>query len=287
MLRVDNRRGRFSARRTDRWIQSGAGHALVTGEAAESLGIDRLLAFVDVGTIKHCSRLNQLEISEAAEPFIVNRVIPAGSWCADADDAAFFELVSGPISGNPHSCAALVPRTRANLTRYHRVFVPSSPFRKAVVPVGSRAVCRSRAKAATVSTGNCPLWRRRLSLSCGSDRPAAGAHTKVWGLCLSELWNAMLAARAEAVGSSIASLIMGECKHMYEILGVPADEIAYKKQWGIFGYRNSRTSLEKMKTDAHGIVWSFVHCGRNQAGYWSFCHSKKRPPNKDGLVRED
>ena len=30
--------------------------------------------------------------------------------------------------------AALVPRPRANLTRYHGVFAPNSPFRKAIVP---------------------------------------------------------------------------------------------------------------------------------------------------------
>jgi len=73
------------------------------------------------------------------------------------------------------------------------------------------------------------------------------------------VWNAMLAARAEGVGSSITSLIMGEREKMYEILGVPenegwdfgclvpmgyptgrwgvaprrpAHEVAYKNQWG-------------------------------------------------------
>ena len=38
------------------------------------------------------------------------------------------------------------------------------------------------------------------------------------------VWNAMLAARAEGVGSSITSLIMGERKNMFKILGIPADE---------------------------------------------------------------
>jgi len=73
------------------------------------------------------------------------------------------------------------------------------------------------------------------------------------------VWNAMLAARADGVGSSITSLIAGERKKMYEILRVPADkgwgfdclvpmgyptgrwgvaprrpahEVAYKSQWG-------------------------------------------------------
>ena len=40
--------------------------------------------------------------------------------------------------------AALVPRPRANLTRYHRVFAPISPFRKAVVPGTSKSVRRKR-----------------------------------------------------------------------------------------------------------------------------------------------
>lgn len=73
------------------------------------------------------------------------------------------------------------------------------------------------------------------------------------------VWSAMLAARAEGVGSAITSLIMGEREKMYEILGVPAaegwdfdclvpmgyptgrwgvaprrpvHEVAYKNQWG-------------------------------------------------------
>jgi nitroreductase len=73
------------------------------------------------------------------------------------------------------------------------------------------------------------------------------------------VWNAMLAARAEGVGRSITSLIIGERAKMYEILGVPenkgwdfdclvpmgyptgrwgvvprrpAHEVAYKNQWG-------------------------------------------------------
>ena len=73
------------------------------------------------------------------------------------------------------------------------------------------------------------------------------------------VWNAMLAARAEGVGSAITSLIAGERDRMYEILGVPADkgwdfsclvpmgyptgrwgvaprrpvhEVAYRNQWG-------------------------------------------------------
>lgn len=73
------------------------------------------------------------------------------------------------------------------------------------------------------------------------------------------VWNAMLAARAEGVGSAITSLIIGEREKMFEILGVPGDkgwkfdclvpmgyptgrwgvaprrpahEVAYKNQWG-------------------------------------------------------
>lgn len=73
------------------------------------------------------------------------------------------------------------------------------------------------------------------------------------------VWNAMLAARAEGVGSAITSLIIGEREKMYEVLGIPTDEgwnfdclvpmgyptgrwgvaprrpvheVAYKNQWG-------------------------------------------------------
>ncbi len=37
-------------------------------------------------------------------------------------------------------------------------------------------------------------------------------------------WNAMLAARAEGIGSTITSLILGERDRVYEVLGVPGDE---------------------------------------------------------------
>ena len=73
------------------------------------------------------------------------------------------------------------------------------------------------------------------------------------------VWNAMLAARAEGVGSAITSLLMFEIEKTYEILGVPQDkgwtfaclvpmgyptgrwgvaprrpvhEVSYKNQWG-------------------------------------------------------
>ena len=44
--------------------------------------------------------------------------------------------------------AALVPRPRANLTRYHGVFAPNSPFRKAVVPGSANPAHKKRKKPA-------------------------------------------------------------------------------------------------------------------------------------------
>ena len=46
--------------------------------------------------------------------------------------------------------AALVPRPRANLTRYHGVFAPNSPFRKAVVP-GSANPERKKPNKTTIA----------------------------------------------------------------------------------------------------------------------------------------
>ena len=45
--------------------------------------------------------------------------------------------------------AALVPRPRANLTRYHGVFAPNSPFRKAVVPGSANPGHKKRKKPTT------------------------------------------------------------------------------------------------------------------------------------------
>ena len=44
--------------------------------------------------------------------------------------------------------AALVPRPRANLTRYHGVFAPNSPFRSAVVPGSANPAHKKRQKPA-------------------------------------------------------------------------------------------------------------------------------------------
>ena len=45
--------------------------------------------------------------------------------------------------------AALVPRPRANLTRYHGVFAPNSPFRRAVVPGSANPAHKKRKKPTT------------------------------------------------------------------------------------------------------------------------------------------
>jgi len=45
--------------------------------------------------------------------------------------------------------AALVPRPRANLTRYHGVFAPNSPFRRAVVPGSANPAHNKRKKPTT------------------------------------------------------------------------------------------------------------------------------------------
>jgi len=44
--------------------------------------------------------------------------------------------------------AALVPRPRVNLTRYHGVFAPNSPFRRAVVPGSANPAPKKRQKLA-------------------------------------------------------------------------------------------------------------------------------------------
>ena len=68
--------------------------------------------------------------------------------------------------------AALVPRPRVNLTRYHGVFAPSSPMRRAIVPTPTSARRRRKRKdsAAAIATRQCSPTE---SHSDGNDPPAA------------------------------------------------------------------------------------------------------------------
>jgi hypothetical protein len=67
--------------------------------------------------------------------------------------------------------AALVPRPRVNLTRYHGVFAPSSPLRRAIVPTPTNTRQRSTHKdpAAVPATRQCSPTESR---SDGNDPPA-------------------------------------------------------------------------------------------------------------------
>ena len=53
--------------------------------------------------------------------------------------------------------AALVPRPRANLTRYHGVFAPNSPFRNAVVPGPANPARKKRTHTATPLPAHSPI----------------------------------------------------------------------------------------------------------------------------------
>jgi hypothetical protein len=56
--------------------------------------------------------------------------------------------------------AALVPKFRAYLTRYHGVFAPASPDRAQIVP-GARAVAE-RSEAAAIDRHQGMFWAQRL-----------------------------------------------------------------------------------------------------------------------------
>jgi hypothetical protein len=68
--------------------------------------------------------------------------------------------------------AALVPRPRVNLTRYHGVFAPNSPFRKDIVPGAAKPARRKRKHTATSAPTESPVepaqptapltWAQRL-----------------------------------------------------------------------------------------------------------------------------
>lgn len=68
--------------------------------------------------------------------------------------------------------AALVPRPRVNLTRYHGVFAPSSPMRRAIVPTPANARRRRNLKdsAAVPATRQCSPTESRSDCN---DPPTA------------------------------------------------------------------------------------------------------------------
>ncbi len=68
--------------------------------------------------------------------------------------------------------AALVPRPRVNLTRYHGVFAPSSPMRRAIVPTPADAHRRRKLKdsAAVPATRQCSPTESRSDCN---DPPTA------------------------------------------------------------------------------------------------------------------
>ena len=74
--------------------------------------------------------------------------------------------------------AALVPRPRINLTRYHGVFAPSSPMRRAIVPTPANARRRRKRKDSTAvpATRQCAPTESR---SHANDPPAAPL---TWGM---------------------------------------------------------------------------------------------------------
>jgi|TARA_Y100000310_G_scaffold286900_1_gene311438 hypothetical protein len=67
--------------------------------------------------------------------------------------------------------AALVPRPRTHLTRYHGVLAPNSPFRRAVVP-GSGPTKRRSSRPKT-SSQTCSRSKPTLHADTGADQPIA------------------------------------------------------------------------------------------------------------------
>ena len=58
--------------------------------------------------------------------------------------------------------AALVPRPRAHLTRYHGVFAPASPDRARIVPGTGAATANERGEAAATDRQRAMSWAQRL-----------------------------------------------------------------------------------------------------------------------------
>ena len=87
----------------------------------------------------------------------------------DADGKVVYELKHPFRDGTTHilftpqdflvRLAALVPRPRAHLIRYHGVFAPNSPFRKSVVPGSANPACKKRTHTATPIPAELPVDR--------------------------------------------------------------------------------------------------------------------------------
>ena len=90
--------------------------------------------------------------------YVTRPAISLERLSTNAAGKVVYELASIPRWHDPYpvytrrfhgALAALVPRPRANLTRYHGVFAPNSRFRKAVVAGSSKPAQKKRKKPAT------------------------------------------------------------------------------------------------------------------------------------------
>ena len=69
--------------------------------------------------------------------------------------------------------AALVPRPRAHLTRYHGVFAPASPDRAQIVPATRGTAVTERAEATVTSRQRAMSWAQRLKRVFATPQDAA------------------------------------------------------------------------------------------------------------------
>jgi hypoxanthine-DNA glycosylase len=71
--------------------------------------------------------------------------------------------------------AALVPKPRAHLTRYHGVFAPASPDRARIVPKTRAAAANECAEASATGRQRAPTWAQRLKRFAIDIAARAGA----------------------------------------------------------------------------------------------------------------
>lgn len=72
--------------------------------------------------------------------------------------------------------AALVPKPRAHLTRYHGLFAPASPDRAQIVPRTRAAAATERGEAAVTDRQRAMSWVQRLKWLFAIDRADRLSH---------------------------------------------------------------------------------------------------------------
>ncbi len=182
-----------------------------------------------------------MELREALYTTRAMRRITGDTIPTDVQARILDAAIRAPSAGNTQTWRFMLvddPEVKGQLARIYRECMDQY----------GRAFYGARTAAAE-ATPEDPESRRHLRVMRSSDYLAenferylllfAFGTDDLYSLFLS-LWNAMLAARGEGVGSTLTRMLAGRASDVFEILGVPADEGWQLGACVTFGYPTGR-----------------------------------------------